>query len=65
MLLAILGAVFLKGFKEAIGIAVFIVGAYLLLNLVVVAIGFYEIATHPQTVTDWQRALFSTTATLC
>ena len=32
-LLAFLGAVFLKGFKEAIGIAVFIVGVYLLLNL--------------------------------
>jgi hypothetical protein len=57
VLLALLGAVFLKGFKEAIGIAVFIVGAYLLLNLVVVGIGFYEIATHPQTVADWQRAV--------
>jgi hypothetical protein len=30
--LAPLGAVFLKGFKEAIGIAVFSVAAYLLLN---------------------------------
>src|SRR5687767_15880700 len=29
-LLAVLSAVFLKGFKEAIGIAIFIVGAYLL-----------------------------------
>ena len=48
VLLAVLGAIFLKGFKEAIGIAVFIVGAYLLLNLVVVGVGFYEIATHPQ-----------------
>ena len=59
VLLAVLSAVFLKGFKEAIGIAIFIVGAYLLLNLVVVGIGFYEIATHPQTVADWQRALFT------
>ncbi|MDQ3184144.1 MAG: amino acid transporter, partial [Actinomycetota bacterium] len=58
-LLAVLGAVFLKGFKEAIGIAIFIVGAYLLLNLVVVGFGFYEILTHPQTVDDWQRALFT------
>ncbi len=58
-LLAVLGAVFLKGFKEAIGIAIFIVGAYLLLNLVVVGFGFYEIVTHPQTVDDWQRALFT------
>src|SRR5215210_4739481 len=59
LLLALLGAVFLKGFKEAIGIAIFIVGAYLLLNLVVVGFGFYEILTHPQTVADWQRALFT------
>jgi len=58
-LLAVLGAVFLKGFKEAIGIAIFIVGAYLLLNLVVVGFGFYEILTHPQTLDDWQRALFT------
>src|SRR5215218_9317287 len=41
-LLTLLGAVFLKGFKEAIGVAVSIVGAYLLLNLVVVGMGFYE-----------------------
>ena len=59
LLLAVLGAIFLKGFKEAIGVAVLIVGAYLLLNLVVVAAGFYEIATHPRSITDWSDALFS------
>jgi len=59
VLLALLGAVFLKGFKEAIGIAIFIVGAYLLLNLMVVGVGFYEIATHPQTIADWRGALLS------
>jgi hypothetical protein len=59
LLLGILGAIFLKGFKEAIGVAVLIVGAYLLLNLVVVAAGFYEMATHPGSLTDWSRALFS------
>src|ERR687890_310102 len=37
-LLALLGAVFLKGFKEAIGVAVSIVGVYLLLNLVVAGV---------------------------
>jgi hypothetical protein len=57
-LLAFLGAVFLKGFKEAIGIAVLIVAVYLLLNLVVVGVGFYEIATHPQNLVGWQNALF-------
>jgi hypothetical protein len=58
-LLVVLGAIFLKGFREAIGIAVLIVGVYLLLNLVVVAAGFYEITMHPQDVTDWSDALFS------
>src|SRR5215210_7409801 len=33
VLVAILGEVFLKGFREAIGIAIFLVGAHLLLNL--------------------------------
>ena len=59
VLLAVLGAVFLKGFKEAIGIAVFIVGAYLLLNLVVVAVGFYSILAEPQTLADWRASLFA------
>ena len=58
-LLAVLGGIFLKGFREAIGIAVVIVGAYLLLNLVVVVVGFYEITTHPQSVAGWRDALFS------
>jgi hypothetical protein len=59
LLVGLLGAVFLKGFREAIGIAVFLVGAYLLLNLVVVGVGFYEIATHPHLVVHWQNALFT------
>ena len=46
VLVALLGAVFLKGFKEAIGIAVGLVGLYLLLNLVVVSVSIYEVATH-------------------
>ncbi len=59
VLLGVLGAVFLKGFREAIGIAVFIVGSYLLLNLVVVAIGFYNILAEPQHLADWQVSLFA------
>jgi hypothetical protein len=59
VLLALLGAVFLKGFQEAIGIAVFLVAAFLLLNLVVVAVGLYEIATQPQNLSNWQSALFT------
>src|SRR5215217_7180796 len=41
VLVALLGAIFLKGFREAIGVAVGVVGLYLLLNLVVVAVGLY------------------------
>ena len=59
MLLAVLGAVFLKGFREAISIAVIVVGAYLLLNLVVVAVGLHEMVTHPQNVASWQSLLFA------
>lgn len=56
-----LAAVFLKGFKEAIGIAVFLVITYLLLNLVIIATGIYEIATHPSLLNNWMEALFTTT----
>ena len=59
LLVALLGGVFLRGFEEAIGIAVVTVGAYLLLNLVVVGVGFYEVFANPQVLADWQGALFS------
>jgi len=59
VLLALLGVVFLKGFREAIGIAVLIVAAYLVLNLVVVAAGLYEIATNPSHLSDWTGSLFA------
>jgi hypothetical protein len=60
VLVVILAAVFLKGFKEAIGIAVFLVAAYLALNLVVVGRGLYEVFTHPEYLQNWKDALFST-----
>ena len=47
LLIALLGAVFLKGFGEAIGVAVALVGCYLLLNLVVVGVGLCQIAQQP------------------
>jgi hypothetical protein len=58
-LITFLGAIFMKGFKEAIGIAVVLVGVYLLLNLVVVGRGLYEMATHPEVLPSWERALMS------
>ena len=59
VLIGLLGAVFLKGFKEAIGIAVVLVGAYLLLNLIVIGYGIYEIATHPEVLPRWKDNLFA------
>lgn len=58
-LIALLGAIFLKGFKEAIGIAVILVGIYLLLNLIVVLMGFYMLAAHPGLLPSWKNALFN------
>jgi hypothetical protein len=58
-LLAALGALFLKGFKEAIGLAVVLVAVYLLLNLVVVVVGIYEVVTHAEKIPAWRDALFA------
>jgi hypothetical protein len=59
VLIALLGAVFLRGFREAIGIAVFLVGVYLLLNFIVISVGLYQIVIHPGAIADWQTALFA------
>ena len=59
VLLAGLGAVFLKGFREAIGLAVVIVFVYLGLNVVVLAVGVKEVITHPEYVPRWSEALLT------
>ncbi|MFF3205319.1 amino acid transporter [Streptomyces sp. NPDC002962] len=57
LLVGALGAVFLKGFREAIGIAVPMVATYLALNLVVLGVSAWEILTHPVRIGDWTDAL--------
>jgi len=57
VLLALLAAVFLRGFKEAIGVAVTLVVLYLGLNVVVVAVTLFEVFAHPLAVGEWWRAL--------
>ncbi|MEU0336987.1 amino acid transporter [Streptomyces sp. NPDC006193] len=57
LLVALLGAVFLKGFLEAVGVAVALVGVYLGLNLVVVITGLWHVVTAGHVVTDWSSAL--------
>jgi hypothetical protein len=56
-LIALLGAVFLRGFREAIGIAVVLVGVYLALNVVVILVSAGEIISHPGLVTNWWAAI--------
>src|SRR5436190_2475528 len=58
LLVIVLGAVFLKGFREAIGIAVGLVLVYLSMNAVVVGVSLAHIVARPTIVADWQRALF-------
>ncbi|MDX3580993.1 APC family permease [Streptomyces europaeiscabiei] len=57
ILIALLGAVFLKGFLEAIGVAVALVALYLALNVVVVVTGLWHVVTEGHVVTDWSTAL--------
>ena len=57
LLLTLLGAVFLRGFKEAIGVAVALVAVYLSLNVVVVTVSLFEAVTHPVAVGNWWAAL--------
>ncbi|WP_230211304.1 APC family permease [Streptomyces kaniharaensis] len=57
ILIALLGAVFLKGFGEAIGVAVVLVVIYLALNVVVVANGLWHVLKAPHVIGDWTDAL--------
>ncbi|MEW1657685.1 amino acid transporter [Streptomyces sp. NPDC093707] len=57
VLIALLGAVFLKGFLEAIGVALVLVGIYLALNAVVALVGVWHVVTAEHVVTDWSSAL--------
>ena len=59
LLLASLGIIFLKGFKEAIGIAVVLVAAYLVLNAIVTAQALLVVAHHPELITQWKGAVFA------
>ena len=59
VLVTLLAAIFLKGFKEAIGIAVALVGMYLLLNFIVVTDAIYQVILHPPLVLNWQQLLFT------
>ena len=57
VLLALLAAVFLKGFNEAINLATLVCVPYLLLNVVVLARTLFEILHHPLLLPHWQETL--------
>jgi hypothetical protein len=54
-LIALLGGIFLRGFTEAIGIAVGLVAVYLALNFVVVTVALEHLVANPGLVVDWRR----------
>jgi hypothetical protein len=57
VLLALLAAVFLKGFAEAIELATAVCVPYLLLNVVVLGRALFEVSTHPLALPRWEEAL--------
>jgi hypothetical protein len=64
LLLSLLGAIFLKGFKEAIGIAVVLVAIYLGLSAIITVVALVRVFQHPHVFITWQHALFAQHTTL-
>jgi hypothetical protein len=58
VLLAGLCAIFLRGFSEAIGLAVVLVVSYLALNAIVIGWGLTHIVAHPELLPRWRDMLF-------
>jgi hypothetical protein len=56
-LLVLLGGMFMRGFKEVIGLAVSIVGVYLALNVVVLGYGLKYLSEHPEKISAWWQLL--------
>jgi hypothetical protein len=58
LLVTALGVIFLKGFREAIWLAVGLVFLYLGLNVVVIGVELLTLLSHPARLSDWWRNLF-------
>jgi hypothetical protein len=56
LLLSALGAIFLKGFREAVGLAVPIVAVYLLLNVILIAHALWLVWQQPAPFDGWYVA---------
>jgi len=59
LLLVVLGLVFLRGFGEAIVLAVALVSAYLSLNVAVIGLSLHHIWQHPDLLANWRNMLFA------
>jgi hypothetical protein len=59
LLLTVLGLIFLKGFREAIWLAVALVALYLGLNAIVIGWELIVLATHPTHFAEWRQNLFA------
>jgi hypothetical protein len=57
LLISLLAVVFLKGFSEAIGLAILIGVPYILLNIVVLVFGVLNIYAHPEAFLNWKNLL--------
>ena len=57
VILTLLAVLFLKGFKEAIGLSTFVAIPYLGLNLVVLGRGVWEVMSHPTLLPEWKSML--------
>jgi hypothetical protein len=58
-LVALLGGIFLKGFREAIWLAVALVAGYIAINGFVVAVEMIRLWHHPQFLSTWLHGLFA------
>ena len=58
-LLVLLGAMFLRGFSEVVGLALVLVIAYLGLTAIVVGAGLFHLVTHPALLQHWLAEITS------
>ncbi|MFN8549946.1 MAG: hypothetical protein U0103_00560 [Candidatus Obscuribacterales bacterium] len=58
-LLAVLCGMYMKGFREAIGLSVVLVGLYLVMNAIVVGVAFAEVAKQPWLLLNWQNLVWT------
>jgi hypothetical protein len=59
LLVSALGAIFLKGFREAIWVAVLLVGVYLVLNVIVIGRELEYVVAHGEVISIWSANLLA------